>query len=361
MDLKRNIEQYALDILGKPFTLYKNGVVIHGKPTIEEYDNAFQQLSLIESATAWWYGDLANGREREYGSLKEMAERLGINYNSLHIYQTIAKSYPELDMRMSSLTFNHHQIAAPLKDRLEWLQKALDNNWSTKELKLEILREQIEKPEFDGPPPIISKDDCEVWLSKQAPCDLLLTDPPYSTDINVDIETFAKWLPVALDKVKPSGHAYIFIGPYPREIRAYLNMLADRIANTQLLVWEYRNTMGPSPTHTYKNNWQAIIYYHGLQAPPLYSPLLTEQYSVHQFNMPNATSSLHHHTWEKPEELAELFIRHSTNKGDTILDPFAGTGTFLVSGAKFGRRTFGCDIDNEMISLALKKGCQLSA
>jgi hypothetical protein len=79
-------------------------------------------MSLIESAQSWWWGNLALARERDYGSLKELAERLNINYHSLHNYQTVAKAYPTLDMRMSSVSFNHHQIAAPLEDRLEWLK-----------------------------------------------------------------------------------------------------------------------------------------------------------------------------------------------------------------------------------------------
>jgi hypothetical protein len=116
-------KQLSLNIFGDNFELLPNGLIIHGKPTVEEYDEAFRRLSLIESATSWWYGDLANARERDYGSLKEMAERLEINYNSLRNYQAVASSY-ELHMRMCNLSFYHHQIATPLEDRLEWLKKA---------------------------------------------------------------------------------------------------------------------------------------------------------------------------------------------------------------------------------------------
>ena len=57
--------------------------------------------------------------------------------------------------------------------------------------------------------------------------DLLVTDPPYSTDIE-NIEEFAEaWLPNALDKVKQTGRAYISIGAYPREIKAYLRLLRN--------------------------------------------------------------------------------------------------------------------------------------
>jgi len=351
--------QSTLNLFGDKFELHPNGIIVKGDPTSEEYDEAFRRLSMIESATAWWYGDLANAREKKYGSLRELAEKLEINYNSLHSYQYVATAYPTLDIRISSVSFVHHQVAAPLEDRLEWLQRAADEGWTTKQLKLEILASQIEPPSFDGSKPKIWQADYRLWLPKQPQCDLLLTDPPYSTDINEPIEQFASWLPLALDKIKPSGHAYIFIGSYPREIKAYLAILGDRIEASQLLVWEYKNTMGPAPTHEYKTNWQAIIYYHGTEATKLVCPILLEQYSVQQFNMPSSKDNPYHHTWEKPSDLAERFIRHSTKKGDLILDCFAGTGTFLVSAAKYGRSALGCDVDKNMIDLAIKRGCEL--
>ncbi|MBR0250798.1 MAG: hypothetical protein IJQ77_06920 [Synergistaceae bacterium] len=56
------------------------------------------------------------------------------------------------------------------------------------------------------------------------PYDLLLTDPPYSTDVE-DIDEFAhSWLPNALGHVKSTGSAYVFIGAYPEELRAYLKV-----------------------------------------------------------------------------------------------------------------------------------------
>ena len=50
--------------------------------------------------------------------------------------------------------------------------------------------------------------------------DLLLTDPPYSTDVP-DLEAFIdSWLYKALDGVKDTGFAYVFIGAYPNELKA---------------------------------------------------------------------------------------------------------------------------------------------
>jgi len=127
----------ALKILGPSFELHPTGLTVIGKPTKEEYDQAFSRLSFIESAQSWWYGDLANAREKHYGSLDEMAEGLNINYSSLQNYQWVSNQY-KLSTRVDSLSFRHHLIAAPLVDRQGWLEKAEEKGWSTRTLELEI-------------------------------------------------------------------------------------------------------------------------------------------------------------------------------------------------------------------------------
>lgn len=195
-----------------------------------------------------------------------------------------------------------------------------------------------------------------------ASVDLLLTDPPYSSEWGTT-EGFAEfvngWLPLALSRVKPTGRAYICIGAYPDEIHAYMNASAGQTpALRQVLVWTYRNTMGPSPTHLYKLNWQAILYYVGEDAPRLESPLLSEQFSV--FDINNApTDGDRLHTWEKPEALAERLLYQSTQPGDTVLDPFAGTGIFLLTAASMGRPAIGCDNDPTMLAHCEARGLEV--
>jgi DNA modification methylase len=202
--------------------------------------------------------------------------------------------------------------------------------------------------------------ECTEWLATQDLCDLLLTDPPYSTDVP-DIESFsASWLPIALAKVKPTGRAYVFIGSYPEELLAYLTV-AKSITGMKLenvLVWTYRNTLGPTPTNKYKNNWQACLYFVGPDAAPLDCPEMLEQFSVQDISAPDGRQGDRYHEWQKPMEIAERFIRHSTTAGQLVLDPFSGTGTHLLAAAKLGRVAHGCDISQAMIDIAVKRGCQ---
>jgi SAM-dependent methyltransferase len=123
------------------------------------------------------------------------------------------------------------------------------------------------------------------------------------------------------------------------------------------LVWTYRNTIGPKPKYDYILNWQAILYCRGPDAPPLECPELVEQLAVQDVNAPDGRLDGRYHTWQKPDELAERLIRHSTRPGELVLDPFAGTGTFLLAAARLGRKALGCDIAPDMLRIACERGC----
>jgi ParB-like chromosome segregation protein Spo0J len=224
---------------------------------------------------------------------------------------------------------------------------------------LELKKEEnIAQAQAAPSKPYIAQASWETWLPQQPMCDLLITDPPYSTDID-DIEAFANsWLPLALSKVKPTGRAYVCIGAYPRELQAYLNVQASMQVQ-QVLVWSYRNTIGPSPTRNYKLNWQAILYFCGPDAPPLNCPILNEQFSAQEINAPDGRMGDRYHAWQKPDKLADQLIRHSTKAGDTVMDCFAGTGTFLLAAHRLGRVALGCDQSPAMIDLARTRGCEV--
>ena len=209
-------------------------------------------------------------------------------------------------------------------------------------------------------PPIIHHLSYDVFLNRfdDASVDLLLTDPPYMTDID-NIQQFAHWVDLALPKIKPTGRAYICIGAYPQELEAYLSILNNQNEFTlaNILVWTYRNTLGPKPKMTYMLNWQAVLYLYGKEAPPINCPLMTEQFAVQNINAPDGRTGIRYDTWQKPDELGERLVRHSTQSDDLVIDCFAGTGSFLLAASKLGRQAEGCDIDESKIDIAKKRGC----
>lgn len=243
-----------------------------------------------------------------------------------------------------------------LPDKMD--QTSIDKAYKEKgriEREIEAGRRRDQDPNT----PIVYQADALSFLAAMDghSVDLLLTDPPYMTDLP-DVAAFAReWVPVALSRVKRSGRAYIFTGPYPEELAAYLAVLLAQTDFTigNVLVWTYRNTMGPSPKMAYKNNWQACFYLYGPEAAPLDCVTLEEQFSVQDFGAPHANG---YHAWQKPDGLAERLVLHGSGPGDLVADPFVGTGTFVLAAGKLGRVARGADTSPDMLAIAERRGCR---
>ena len=67
------------------------------------------------------------------------------------------------------------------------------------------------------------------------------------------------------------------------------------------------------------------------------------------------------HPCQLPEALLERIIRCSSNEGDLVFDPFAGSGTTLAVAHRLGRRWLGCELSPEYRDKALQRVAQVSA
>ena len=296
----------------------------------------------IQNLTASEQKKLENDRETN----AQIAEQAGVSRETIRKVERIEQqATPE--------------VKAALKAGDLSINAAYNKVTAIKKLK-EIVdaKEKIAAQSSDTPiKPILNVGD-GINFQPNAPYKLLLTDPPYSTDVE-DIDAFAQsWLPNALQHVSHDGFAYVFIGAYPNELRAYLNIEPPpHLSLIQILVWTYRNTLGNNPRDRYKLNWQACLFYRGVDAPNLDCPLTNEQWAVQDINAPDGRLGNRFHAWQKPDEIAERFIRHSTKKGDSVFDPFACTGTFLIAATKLGRNAFGFEINPDNAQIAFDRGC----
>jgi modification methylase len=66
-------------------------------------------------------------------------------------------------------------------------------------------------------------------------------------------------------------------------------------------------------------------------------------------------ASTRNHPAPYPIELAERIIRMFSFVGDTVLDPFLGTGTTMVAAAKAGRNSVGFEIDSHYFDMARRR------
>lgn len=286
---------------------------------------------------------------------KELAKLAGVSHDTIAKVEKIEK-----------VISAKKPIAGKKPEELkrELMKGDISINQVINAIKLEAKKEEIKQAEKriaeqadDSMKPTIYIGDSTKYDPKEK-YDLLLTDPPYSTDVENIGEFVDSWLYKALDNVKDTGFAYIFIGAYPEELVAYLSArIPNHIKLCQQLIWTYKNTLGNNPKDRYKQNYQVCLFYRGVDAPQLNCPLTSEQWAVQEINAPDGRQGDRYHAWQKPLEIAERFIRHSTKQGDTVYDPFCCTGTFLLAAAKLGRKAEGVEINKDNALIAKNRGC----
>jgi site-specific DNA-methyltransferase (adenine-specific) len=69
----------------------------------------------------------------------------------------------------------------------------------------------------------------------------------------------------------------------------------------------------------------------------------------------HARNSQRIHPTQKPVILMERIIQDYTKDGDTIFDPFMGSGTTGVAAMQLGRRFIGCEIDPDYFKIAERR------
>jgi len=200
--------------------------------------------------------------------------------------------------------------------------------------------------------------------------DLILTDPPFGVeaieerrekDIQRKAITYSRTLkdsdnlnsleisellgklaPELKRVLKPKGHFYFF-----HTICLYDHLIYSLKANHLIvdevpLVWDKGRPTAPFSGLTYCPCYELILF--GCKEPrekrlnaPARKVLL----------YPPLSSQEKRHPFEKPQELLEFLIRQSTNIGDLVFDPFAGSGSTLVAAKALGRRALGFELDRE--------------
>ena len=222
--------------------------------------------------------------------------------------------------------------------------------------------------------------------------DLLLTDPPYSGVLGADwdnqwtnAEAYAAWfcsvLEAFLPKLRPSASAIFFGGIGKHGDRPlFRTMLAiearDLLYHRNLITWKKLRAYGKS--HDYLFCREELAWYSVSKERTQVTfniPLLAEKRGYEGFSKKYPAKSEYKrvsNVWtdipelmrptrsaEKPVALMARLVETHSNKGDLIVDPFAGTGATGVAALSLGRRFVGCDTDQDAVSIASER-CRIA-
>lgn len=214
---------------------------------------------------------------------------------------------------------------------------------------------------------ILFSGDCmEGFKSvKSNSVDLIITDPPYNIGVNYgkykdkrkdyDLWCIA-WLKECARVLKERGALYII--HYPEQA-AEIMYLLEKNTGLELrrwLTWHYPTNIGHS-----KKNWtrsqRAILFF--TKGQP-YKFNLEKGHEIQDFvkiNLVKNTSreKIKNFPNQIPEKLVSLLIELSSNPGDVVLDPFAGSGTTLKVAKDMKRKYIGMEIDPKNVEIIKRR------
>ncbi|QSL99689.1 DNA methylase [Gordonia phage Austin] len=207
-----------------------------------------------------------------------------------------------------------------------------------------------------------SEELCQRF--KEGSVDCIITDPPFGVDNlsnmavteggkkyatkiandespEVAIKVFKEVMGALLPKTKEHCDLYVFTAY--QVLREWLVMLDDFCAQygfvrKAVLVWE-KDGPGMGDLESWGQGHEFIIFLKKGRAPRnakrrngvLHVPQLRPEKLIHPH--------------EKPGALLELLIRHSTQEGAFLVDPFGGSGSLVRAARSCGRNAVAIELD----------------
>jgi len=217
--------------------------------------------------------------------------------------------------------------------------------------------------------------------------DVVLTDPPFNIGKKYNTYRDNKklgdylvwcqtWLEECIRVMKNGAALYLF--NYP-ENNAYLfPFLNERLTFKRWMTWHYPCNTGMSPTNFTRSQHSILFYIKGDKprcfngqdiAVPYRNP--TDKrikklvangskgkvpFDVFQFNIvKNVSKDKTNHPCQIPVPLLEIFVKASSNVGDVVLDPFAGSFSTAIACKKNDRNSINIEIDSEYCEIGRQR------
>jgi DNA modification methylase len=199
-------------------------------------------------------------------------------------------------------------------------------------------------------------------LLAHAAADLTFTDPPYGVDYegktkrklkiqNDDLgDSFASFLREACDHLLQVTKGAIYICMSSSELHTLEKAFRDAGGHwSTFIIWAKNNfTLGRSD---YQRQYEVILY--GWQeGGSHYWRGGRDQGDVWFIDRPRASPI---HPTMKPVELVVRAIENSSQGGNIVLDPFAGSGSTMIACEKTGRQARLIDLDPRYVDAAVMR------
>ncbi len=150
------------------FAFHNDGVTVSGRPDVDDYRIACVRVGRRRNIASWHAGDLMvygeqrgdwnDTRDQHVEGMNISADRRMAICRLVEAFppdSALAEHSPTLRGFMHTRTFSHHEavlIVDNIQERLEWLQRSLDNDWTVAQLR-EAIRPSLDGMGGGGDPP----------------------------------------------------------------------------------------------------------------------------------------------------------------------------------------------------------------
>lgn len=193
--------------------------------------------------------------------------------------------------------------------------------------------------------------------------DCIITDPPYlmtkrgkscrpnwmpnnmgENVFKYDLPEPEIWFKLCYDILQDNSHFYTFCNT--NDLMRYLNIAQKTGFKLHNVITMIKDTL--MPNRWYLKQTELILFFRKGKAKPINILSSRDNFNV---IMPTQKSGKLHIT-QKPLEIIENFVLNSSNIGETILDPFMGSGTTGLAALKNNRKFIGIEIDEHNFNIA---------
>jgi site-specific DNA-methyltransferase (adenine-specific) len=188
--------------------------------------------------------------------------------------------------------------------------------------------------------------DCRDVLPQLERTDIVIADPPYGMDYQsawrTDRLRFDK---IAGDKSLP---LYVFDIKFNCSMFVFCRWdnLMEIPRPKSFIVWNKMSHSMGDLKHEFGRQWEGCAFYPGEKHE-------FEKRPVDVISIPKVTPGQLLHPNEKPINLISYLINHSV--GESILDPFCGSGSTLVSAKNLCKEAIGIELEEKYCEIAAKR------